>query len=80
MVTLVELPMSRPGKWVGSMAGLRAPLLQPGMKLMALPLTLCITLTVSGVTWYLAQCTVVVGLLLGELKPFRLLMSTPCTD
>lgn len=80
MVTLDELPVSRPGKCVGNMAGLRAWLLQPGMKLMALPLTLCITLTVSGTTWYLAQCTVVGGLLLVELKPFRLLISAHCTD
>lgn len=80
IVTLVSLPISRPGKWEGRMIGLRAWLLQPGVKLIALLLTLCITRTVRGVTWYLAQCRVVGGLPLGELKPFRFRINGHCSD
>lgn len=80
IVTLVELPISRPGTCVGRIAGLSLPLLQPGRKLIALPLTLVSSLFVSPLRWYLAQCTVVVPLLLTELKPFRLLTSGRCTE
>lgn len=78
MVTFELLPISRPGTVVGSMAGLPSPPLQPGAKLMALLLTLVPTLRVVGLSSVLAQWEVV-GLLLSELKPLRLLISGRCT-
>lgn len=77
MVTLVVLPIRSVGTVVGRMIGLALWLLQPVAILMMLLLRLLATVRVVGVSWYLAQCTVV-GLLLSELKPLRLLITGRC--
>lgn len=54
-------------------------MLKPGLKLIMLLLTDLSTGWVVVDSWYLAHCTVV-GLLLGDLKPLRLLMNGRCTE
>lgn len=80
MVTFALLPISRPGKVEGNMAGLARLPLHAGIKLMALPLRLVTRVMFTLESPVLAHWVVVGGLLLGALKPFRLTMRTLCTD